>query len=75
MYEKDADKMNLKNIKLCNKSLLFASLTEYGVNSDIYNRSFKIACEDIVFKFENDFKSSRKMNLAREGVVFKLLVP
>ena len=34
-----------------------------------------MACEDIVFKFESDFKSSMKINLAREDVVFKLLVP
>ena len=38
-------------------------------------KPFEIACEVIVFKFKNDFKSSMKINLAREDVVFKLLVP
>ena len=57
------------------KSLPFASLAECGVNSDIYNKSFEIACEDIVFKFENDFKSSMEINLTREDVVLKLIVP
>ena len=53
----------------------FAGLAEFGVNSDMYNKSFGIACEDIVFKFENDFKSNMKIILPREDVVFKLLVP
>ena len=65
----------LKKIKLCRKSLPFASLTHCGVNSGIYNKPFEIACEDIVFKFENDFKSNMKIVLARKDVVFKLLVP
>ena len=38
-------------------------------------KPFEIAREDIVFKFENDFKSNMKAILAREKVVFKLLVP
>ena len=76
MYEKHADKMNLKKIKLCRKSLPFASLAECGVNSDIrIYKPFEIAREDIVFKFKNDFKSRMKINLAREDIVFKLLVP
>ena len=49
MYKKPTDKMNLKKIKLCRKSLPFASLAECGVNSDIYNNAFEIACEDFVF--------------------------
>ena len=53
----------------------FACLAECGVNSGRYHEPFEIACEDIVFKLENDFKSSMKINLAREDVVFKLLVP
>ena len=64
-----------KKIKLCRKSLPFASLAECGVNSEIYSKPFEIACEDIVFKFKNDFKSSMKINLTREDVVFKLRVP
>ena len=42
------------------------------MNSDICNKPFKIACEDIVFKFENDFESNMKIILAREDVVFML---
>ena len=67
-----------KKIKLCRKSLPFAIVlpsSECGVNSDIYNKPFEIACEDIVFKFENDLKSNKKIISAREGVVFKMLVP
>ena len=60
---------------MCRKSLPFASLAELGVNSNIHNKPFEIACEDIVFKFENDFKSNIKIFLAHEDVVFKLLVP
>ena len=67
--------MNLKKIKLRRKSLAFASLAECWVNSNIYNKPFKIANEDIIFKFENDFNSSMKINLSREDVVFKLLAP
>ena len=74
MHGKHADKMNKKQIKLCRMSLPFASLVECGVKSDIpvYNKPFEIACEEIVFKFVNDFKSSMKINV---DVVFKLLVP
>ena len=39
------------------------------------NKPFEIACEHTVFEFENDFKSSMKIILAREDVVFKLPVP
>ena len=67
--------MNFSKIKLCRKSLPFASLAECGVHSDIYNKPFEIACEDINFKFENDFKSNMKIIVTREDVVFKLLVP
>ena len=52
-----------------------ASLAEFGVNSNMYNKPFDIACKDIVFKFENDFKSNMKIILARKDVVFELLVP
>ena len=62
-------------MKLCRKSLPFTSLDQCGINSDMYNKPFKIACEDIVFKFENDIKSNMKIILAREDVVFNLLVP
>ena len=55
--------------------LPFASRAERRVNSDIHNKPFEIACEDIVFKFENDFKSNMKIILAREDVAFKLPVP
>ena len=55
-------------------SLPFASLAECGVNSDIYNKPFAIACEDIVFIFEDDLKSNVKIILAREDVAFKLPV-
>ena len=41
----------------------------------MYNKPFEIACEDIVFKFENDFTSNEKITLAREDAVFKLPVP
>ena len=63
----------LKKIKLCRKSLPFASLAECGVNSDIclvyiYYKLFETACEDIVFKFENGFKSNMKIILALEDV-------
>ena len=68
-------KRTLEKIKLCRKSLPFASLAECGVNSDVYNKPFEIACEDIVFKFENDFKSNIKIILTREDVVLKLVVP
>ena len=54
----------------------FASLAECGVNlSDIYNKPFATASKDIVFKFENDFKSNMKIILAREDVAFKLPEP
>ena len=53
----------------------FASLAECGVNSDMYNKPFEIACKHIVFIFENDFKSNMKIILTREDVVFKLPVP
>ena len=52
-------------------SLPFASRAERGVNSDIHNKPFKIACEHIVFKFENDITSNIKIILAREDVAFK----
>ena len=55
MYEKHAVKMDFKKVKLCRKSLPFASLAKCGVNSVICNKTFEIACEDIVFQFENDF--------------------
>ena len=35
----------------------------------------EIACEDIVFKFKNDFESNMKIILASEDVVFKFPVP
>ena len=53
-------------------SLPFASRAERGVNSVIHNKPFEIACEHIVFKFENEFKSNMKLILAREDVAFKL---
>ena len=53
----------------------FASLAKCGVNSDIYNKPFEIACEHTVFNFENDFESNMKIILARKDVVFKLPVP
>ena len=53
-------------------SLPFASRAECGVNSDTHNKPFEIACENIVCKFENDFKPNIKMILAREDVAFKL---
>ena len=56
-------------------SLPFASRAAFGVNSDIHNKPFEIACEDIVFKLENAFKSNMKTNLAREDVVFKSPLP
>ena len=52
-------------------SLPFASRAECGVNSDIHNKPFEIACEHIVFKFKNDFKSNIQIILARD-VAFKL---
>ena len=55
-------------------SLPFSSQAERGLNSNIYNKPFEIACEYIVFKFENEFKSNTKMILARE-VAFKLPRP
>ena len=62
-------------MKLCRESLPFASLAQCGVNSDVCHKSFEIACENIVFKFENDFKSNKKIILAGEDVAFKLPVP
>ena len=64
--------MNFKKIKLCKKSLPFASLAECGLNSDMLKKPFETACEEIVFKFESDFKSNMKIILAREDVVFML---
>ena len=65
----------VKKIKLCRKSLPFASLAECVVSSNIYNKPFEKACEDIVFTFENDFKLNVKIILTREDVVFNLPVP
>ena len=56
-------------------SLSFASRAERGVNADIHNKPFEIACKYIVFKFENEFKSNMKIILAREDVAFKLPLP
>ena len=56
-------------------SLPVASRAERGVNSDIHNKPFEIACEHIVFKFENEFRSNMKIILAREDVAFKLPLP
>ena len=56
-------------------SLPFAGQAERGLNSDIHNKPFEIACEHIVFKFENEFKSNMKIILAREEVAFKLPLP
>ena len=58
-------------------SLPFASRAERGVDLDIpvHNKSFKIACADIVFKFENDFESNMKIILAEKYVAFKLPLP
>ena len=50
-------------------------MAERGVNSNIHNKPFEIACEDIVFKFENEFKSNMKIISAREEVTFKLPLP
>ena len=73
--KKHADKKHFKKIKLCRKSLPFPSFAECGVNSDTYHKPFEIARENIVFKFENDYKSNMKIILPREGVIFKLPVP
>ena len=58
-----------------------ADLTGPGIEPQTSRtESVRLATEltagaDTVFKFENDFKSSVKISLAREDVVFKLLVP
>ena len=62
-------------MKLYSMSLPFASRAERGVNSDIHNKPFEIACQYIVFKFENEFISNMKIILAREDVAFKLPLP
>ena len=61
-----------KKIKLCRKSLLVL-LSEGLIRTQ--SKLFEIACEHIVFKFENNFKSNMKIILAREDVVFNLSVP
>ena len=62
-------------MKLCRMSLPFAKRAERGVNSDIHNKPVEIACEHIVFKFENEFKLNMKIILAQEDVAFKLPLP
>ena len=61
-------------MKLCRMSLPFASRAERGVNSDMHNKPFEIACEHrrTVFKVKNRFKL---ICLAREDVAFKLPLP
>ena len=55
-------------------SLLFASRAERGVNLDLHNKPFEIACEDIVFKFENTL--NMRIILAREdGIACILPLP
>ena len=69
--------MNLKKKSSCVGRvcyLLVLLLLSVGLIR-IYDKPFEIASEHIVFKFENDFKSNKKMLLARERVVFKLPVP
>ena len=56
-------------------NLPFADRAERGINLDIHNKPLKIACERIVFKFENKFKSNMKIILARQDVAFKLPLP